>query len=88
MNIYCKFSAECSSESILEISQQLARTNTRIYIIYDEDMDKSLRGCFLTHSVCSVSQKIPPLRTCGNFSETDGNFSTKFDVPITRSCLR
>ena len=36
----------------------------------------------------SVSQKKSPLRTCGNFSKTDGNFSTKFYTPIVRSCIR
>jgi len=36
----------------------------------------------------SVSQKKSPLRTCGNFSKTAGNFSTKFYVPIMRSYLR
>jgi len=35
----------------------------------------------------SVSQKNPPLRTCGNFSKTFGNFSTKFYVPIIRYYL-
>ena len=35
----------------------------------------------------SVSQKIP-LRTCGYFSKTVRNFSTKFYVPILRSYLR
>ena len=32
--------------------------------------------------------KKSPLRTCGNFSKTVGNFSTKFYVPIMRSYLR
>ena len=36
----------------------------------------------------SVSQKKSPLRTCGNFSKTLGNFSTKFYMPIMRSYLR
>jgi len=36
----------------------------------------------------SVSQKNPPLRTCGNFSKTVGNFSTKFYMPIMHSYLR
>jgi len=35
----------------------------------------------------SVSQKNPPLRTCGNFSKMVGNFSTKFYMPIMRSYL-
>jgi len=36
----------------------------------------------------SVSEKkSPPLRTCGNFSKTVGNFSTKFCMPIMRSYL-
>ena len=29
-----------------------------------------------------------PLRTCGNFPKTVGNFSTKFYMPIMRSYLR
>ena len=32
--------------------------------------------------------KKSPQRTCGNFSKTDGNFSTKFYTPIMRSYLR
>ena len=32
--------------------------------------------------------KKSPLRTCGNFSKTIGNFSTKFYVPIRRSYIR
>jgi len=36
----------------------------------------------------SVSQKNPPLRLCGNFTKALGNFSTKFQLPITRSYLR
>jgi len=40
------------------------------------------------NTVYSVSQKKSPLRTCGHFSKTDGNFSTKFYVPIVRSYLR
>jgi len=36
----------------------------------------------------NVSQKNPPpLRICGNFSKTVGNFSTKFYVPIMCSYL-
>jgi len=38
--------------------------------------------------IYSVSQKKSSLRTCGNFSKTDGNFSTKFYVPIVHSYLR
>jgi len=36
-----------------------------------------------------VSQKkiSPPPRTCGNFSKTVGNFSTKLYTPITHSYL-
>ena len=36
----------------------------------------------------SVRQKNPAPRTCGNFSKTVRNFSTKFYVPIMRSYLR
>ena len=36
----------------------------------------------------SVSQKNPPLMTCGNFSKTVENFSAKFYMPIVRSYLR
>jgi len=32
--------------------------------------------------------KKSPLRTCGNFSKTVGNFSTKFYIPIMCSYLR
>ena len=39
-------------------------------------------------AIYSVSQKKSSLRTCGNFSKTVWNFSTKFYVPITRSYLR
>jgi len=38
--------------------------------------------------IYSVSQKKSPLRTCGNFSKTECNFSTKFHMPIIRSYLR
>ena len=37
--------------------------------------------------IYSVSKKNPPLRTCGNFSKTAGNFSTKFYMPITHSYI-
>jgi len=37
--------------------------------------------------VYSVSQKIPPLRTCDNFSKTIENFSTKFYARVMRSHL-
>jgi len=39
------------------------------------------------YSVYSVSQKIP-LRSSGIFSQTVGNLSTKFYMPIIRPYLR
>jgi len=46
----------------------------------------------LFHSIHKLTtvwvKKIPSLTTCGNFSKTVGNFSTKFYVPIMRSHLR
>jgi len=52
-------------------------------------------GCYIScahpfrvYSAFTVWVKKSPLRTCGNFSKTVGNFSTKFYVPITRSYLR
>ena len=47
-----------------------------------------VRGCTVDKIIYSVSQKNPPLRTCGNISETAWNFSTKFCMPIMHSYLR
>jgi len=46
------------------------------------------RTCQCHGEVYSVSpKKSHSLTTCGNFSKTVGNFSTKFDMPITYSYL-
>jgi len=42
----------------------------------------------LTHADNGKPLVKKTLRTCGHFSKTVGNFSTKFYVPITRSYLR
>ena len=55
-------------------------------IIINELARESAYG-LLTSLQCE-SKKSPTLRTCGNFSKTVGNFSTKFYTPITCSYLR
>jgi len=46
------------------------------------------KQCMFIIYMYSVSQKNPPLWTCGSISKTAWNVSTKFYVPITRSYLR
>jgi len=72
--------------------EHIAKNYTSRSTVSFQICHKSLKimhlGSAAENGIYSVSQKKSPLRTCGNFSKRDGNFSTKFYMPIVRSYPR
>jgi len=59
---------------------QKAHTETTSGPLTYEHLIISLTSSEQVYNIYSVSQKIHPLRYCGNYSKTVGNFLTKFYV--------